>query len=513
VSALPRLAPSTVPRTRISNWLERNAELPLRFFSGSPGSGKTTAIVSYLAGRSHHNVYLALRDDEPLEAFRERLARELDIGYVPASFEALLAALATMARCEIAIDDIDRATQETLEELGELAAEAPAGISFIYAARSRRAVDVGRFLPRGIGVTLDGPQLAFDADDIVRLAELLGVGYTGGDIARLVQETEGWPLVVSWAVRDAAQAGATLAGAFERWQRNNGRHFREFLGEQLRNAGELASAAFRNSLRGSSAPAERERLATLEALGLFVYFADGVYRPYRVARQFDLESAALPAVPLVRETAPLLVVRMFGRFEAEIGGRRIDWIRRREASLFKYLLLKPAGTATRVELREIFWPEAHRHLATQSIRTASSNIRKAIAALVGYADVDRYFASRGDISVNLEHAVIDARRFAAHISDGDGELEQGHVQEAFAHYRAAELLYAGELFSGEYPEAWYSARAEMYCALYAGVLERIAEIHTGAGRPRHARDYLDRLRELRPANDAPGRIESRLTSA
>jgi DNA-binding SARP family transcriptional activator len=192
---------------------------------------------------------------------------------------------------------------------------------------------------------------------------------------------------------------------------------------------------------------------------------------------------------------------MFGRFEAAIDGRRIEWIRRREAQLFKYLLLKPNGGATRAELRSVFWPEGDYHLATQSLRTASSNIRKALAAIVGYANVDRYFSSRGDIAVNLERAVVDVRRFAAHVTDGDAEYERGNDSEALAHYRAAESLYGGDLLSGEYPEAWYAPRTEMYKVMYGRVLERLGKNHEEAGRYRHAREYAARAGKLRTANE------------
>jgi DNA-binding SARP family transcriptional activator len=173
-------------------------------------------------------------------------------------------------------------------------------------------------------------------------------------------------------------------------------------------------------------------------------------------------------------------------------------------------LLKPSGAATRAELRTTFWPGTDVHHATQSIRTASSNIRKAIAAVTGYAHVDRYFNSSGDISVVLANAVIDVRRFSAHMADGDAELEAGHLQEAFAHFRAAEALYSGELLSGEYPEPWYAPRAEMYRAMYGGLLERIAEYHVEAGHIRHAREYTERARALRPGDPALDRLESRL---
>jgi hypothetical protein len=493
---LPRLAPSVVPRSRISSWLERNAGMPLRLLAAPSGAGKTSALTTYLAASPRRSAYVAMHDDDTPEQLRERLALALEIGYVPASFPALLAALATKAPCDIAIDDADRATPETVEELLALVAEAPAGVGLLFAVRSRAAFEAGRFLARGLAALLDDNHLAFDADDIARLCESLGIEYDPADVSRLLEETEGWPIVCNWMLRDAAETRSGLAGAYERWRRGNGRHFADYLDDELKRAGESLRTCFRASLNGTGSSEEREHLALLESRGLFVRHAAGAFRPYRVARQFDIE--AIPAAStLAPEPTALLVVRMFGRFEASIGGRRIEWIRRREAQIFKYLLLKADGVASRNELRDLFWSDANAHLADQSIRTASSNIRKAIAAIVGYGNVDRYFTSQGAMAVNLEHAVIDVRRFTAHVADGDTEYEAGRTQEALAHYRAAEALYGGELLSGEYPEPWYAPRAAMFTALHAGLLERLAELYTESGSARRAREYSDRAAELR----------------
>ncbi len=495
-------------RTGIGAWFSQHAETPLRLLAAPAGAGKTTAIVQYLGSLDSRSALVTLRDDDAPEQLRERVASALDIGYVPASFEALLAVLDACAPCTIAIDDADLGTPETLEELMSLVNEAPDGVSFIYAVRSRASLDASSAIARGLAVLLDDNQLALDADDVARLCEAVGVAFTSNDVARLLEETEGWPLVCHWVIRDAAAARSGLSGAYERWRRNSGRHFIEFLDGELKRAGDTYRLAFRTALSGTGTPEERDRLAFLESRGLFVRFTPNGCRPYRVARQFDLES--VPATSILEpEPTALLVVRMFGRFEAEIGGRRIEWIRRREAQIFKYLLLKPEGSASRQELREVFWPEANAHLATQSIRTASSNIRKAFARIVGYGNVDRYFTSRGDMGVDVEHAVIDTRRFTAHVADGDADREAGRTQEALAHYRAAEALYGGELLSGDYPEPWYAPRAEIYRALYLGVLERLADIYTESGRERRAREYADRAAELRSemiaaADDARG---------
>jgi hypothetical protein len=492
---LPRLAPSVFARDRISGWLDRHADLPLRYLVGTLGTGKTTALVTYLERLDGAGGYLALKNDEPLQIFRGRLARAFGIEYAPASFDSLLAALATLAPRQIALDDLDRAIPETLEEIGELVAAAPAGISFLCAARSRTALDAPRFLASGLAAVIDGPQLAFDTADVVRMAELTKVRASAADIAELLAETEGWPLIVSWAIRDAAKNRRSIAGAYEHWRHDNARHFDELLNDELRTAGETYRRSFRSALSDAPTLERSEHLRALETRGLFAYYCDGEYRAYRVARQFD-PGAAAPALGSAIEPAALLHVRMFGGFEAEIGGRRVEWIRRREAQIFKYLLLKQNGAATRDELREVFWPGIAVQLATQSLRTASSNIRKALAALVGYAEVDRYFSSRGDISVNLDNAVVDVRRFAAHVHDGDAERERGRTRQALAHYRAAEKLYAGELLLGEYPETWYAAQSGALAASYVSVLERIGDALYDAGRTSDARAYAERARAL-----------------
>jgi DNA-binding SARP family transcriptional activator len=252
-------------------------------------------------------------------------------------------------------------------------------------------------------------------------------------------------------------------------------------------------------------------MESLEERGLFVRYRDGEYKPYRVVA--TLWPNAQPA-ERERDEEPhvaVMSVRMFGRFETSIGGRPIAWIRRRDAQLMKYLLLRPSGAATRAELRSVFWPEADFGLSTQSLRTACSNIRKAIATVVGYERVERYFDARNDVSVNLAQTVLDVRRFSAHAGDGDAELDRGNADQAMAHYLAAERLYVGELLSGEAPEPWYEPRAEMYKALYAGVLQRLADLCADAGDHGRARAYREKLGYLALPGDPPRAAQRDLT--
>jgi LuxR family maltose regulon positive regulatory protein len=278
---LPRLSPGILHRSRIESWLERNASRPLRFLCGPAGLGKTTALSLYLAPRPRA-FYLTLKDDEAPEQLREQLAHAAGVMPFFGSFSALVASLGAEGPCEIAIDGLDAATPETLEELAELAAALPDGVSLLFAARSRTVIDLRRFLANGLAAMLDASQLAFDADELACLAEFHRVSYAPGDVARLLEETDGWPIVAAWVVRDSAETGAPLAGAYDRWRRRAGRLFNEFMAEELRGMDDASRISLHAVLSGGTD--DRDALAALEAQGLFVYFTGEGYRAYRVAR-------------------------------------------------------------------------------------------------------------------------------------------------------------------------------------------------------------------------------------
>lgn len=496
---LPKLAPTLIERPRLTSWLQRNALLPLRLVTGPAGSGKTTAIAHYLASSTDNATYIKAGDEETPAAFWPRLGSMLGMQPAPKHYDEFLARLRKQPPCELTIDEFDRGAPTLLSELNEIVCDSPESIRFVYVGRSRIAIDAERLITQGFAGALHAADLAFDALEVGRLADLSNVRHTTGEIDALLAETDGWPIVIAGAVREAAASSGNLAGAYEAWCRRGGRHFSGYIASVLRHTSEFHRAAFRYAMR-STDPAERDdQLAMLEARGLFVRYHDGRYAPMRVARRFFVDESR--PEPGTQTPVPMMTVRMFGRFEATIEGEVVEWIRRRDQQLFKYLLLKPNGTATRNEVREAFWGDAEAHQAMQSLRTAASNIRKAIGNLVGFELVDQYFFTRGnDIVVNLANVVIDVRRFSAHAHDGDAELERGNTREAMAHYRAAEDIYNGELLCGEYPEPWYAARAEMYKAVYITVLERLAELYREEGSDRRAREYAARVLETQPQN-------------
>jgi len=496
--SLPKLAPATVRRPRIDAWLAKHICTPLRMVVGPPGSGKTTAVAGFLANGDTRTAYVRAENDESAQSLRARLAAALGLGQID-TYPSFIDALRRCGPCQLALDEIDKANADMLDEIAHLVEDAPKDVSLIYLAQSRTVIDAGRLVARGLAAILDAETLAFNAEDITRLADSAGVSFTPFDVGRLLEETEGWPVVVSCVIREAGDRNATLAGAYDRWRQCGGRHFADYIKSETDTQNAFLRTAFHAVMNGGKSEND-DQLAALESRGLFVRYIDGEYQPYRVVLQF-IAGSARATTPPATSSGALLTVRMFGRFQASIGDRPIEWIRRRDAQLFKYLLLLPKGAASRHDLRRQFWPDAEAQLATQSLRTACSNIRRAVAVIVGYDNVDRYFSTHGDISVNLANTVLDTRRFTAHIADGDHELDQSNIREAITHYRAAENLYSGELLSGDYPEPWYAARAAMYSALYVGTLERLADLYAQIGDVPLSRKYRERISSLKTVAD------------
>jgi tetratricopeptide (TPR) repeat protein len=475
--------------------------MPLRLLVAPAGSGKTTLLLKYLPNSTVDAAFCALPQGCAPAAMHEALARALSLPRTPASYDELLMALrsAIIAPTELAIDDVDNGAPETIAQLWRLVEEAPEQLTFIYTSRSRDALDAKTWIARGLAVLCDHRRLAFDPAETELLAETCGVPHSHLDIGRLLEESDGWPIVVSGAVRAASEDSRSLHDAYEHWRSRYGQLFTEFIAADLDRAAEEDRALVRSLIAGAPVD-DQQRLQRLEAQGLFVIADDDGYRPYRPIRQLRGRVRLAPSARL----SPI-IVRMFGRFDAQIDGQEVGWIRRRDQQFIKYLLLKPTGSATRTELASVFWPDADRQLAAQSVRTACSNIRKAIAAQVGYACVDLYFRADPDVSLDLTNVVADVRRFNAHVADGDASYDRGDLQEASVHYRAAEELYSGRLLDGDAPEPWFTAQAKLLEDRYVIVLERLAQTSFDEGDMRSAADYAFRVQKIRP--DATGLVK------
>jgi DNA-binding SARP family transcriptional activator len=200
--------------------------------------------------------------------------------------------------------------------------------------------------------------------------------------------------------------------------------------------------------------------------------------------QYDAASATTQNRP------GLVVVRFFWRFTCEIDGQPIVWLRRMDRRIFQYLALAPNGRVTREELCSVFWDGSDPKAAHLSLRTACSNIRKAIGSVAGTQSVERYFSSADDaLSVNLEQIHVDVRRFIGHMRNGNTCYASDESIAASGHYKRALRLYAGHIGWGDEPETWLEPLAAECAALHRTAIERLAAIAYAQGLVEQAHEY------------------------
>jgi hypothetical protein len=486
-SGMPRLGPSIVRRPKLEEWLGRFRSVPVRFLVAPPGFGKTLAVVGYLRHVSANGFYCALTANSNGEQLWASVARALGTGSAFGSHEELVRALATRAPLEVAIDCEDIPGADGVDAILRLIEDLPDEVALLIACRTRTPFQVARLVSQGTASLCDAERLAFDAAEIRHVAESCNVPFTHAEIARMLDATDGWPQVVSGALRKAAEDSCGLGQAFENWRMRHGHLFNEFIGGALARVSEKDADLVLKLMSGSRLDDHRQ-LQALEEQGLFVIHTRDGYRPLRAlsrGRIYDRYGRRPHA-------ASPMQVRLFGWFAAEIDRRPIEWIRRRDRQIFKYVALQPGGAVSRNELGHVFWPETERHLAARSLRTVCSNIRKAIAQIVGFREVDAYFHTVDELSIDLDNVIVDVNRFVSHADDADEQYARGELRAAYAHYRSASRVYRGDLLIGDAHEPWVATHDAALRGRHAVVLERIAEIAASLERQPAAMRKLDR---------------------
>src|SRR5579862_177466 len=490
-----RLAPTTLRRPRLERWLASQSSMAVRMLVAPAGMGKTTLLLQYLENSDRNGAYVSIEPAMRPAKFFAAAAAALNLRKVPANDIDLLVALrqaATDRPLDFAVDDAGDAAADTLDILARLVENAPEGVSLIYTARSREPLQASRWVSRGTGAICDARRLAFDRNDIGFFADQVGITYSHADVARLHEESDGWAIVVSGAIRAAVEDERSLHDAYEHWRNAYGEVFLDFVTGETERASDQDRALVMSLVNGIGVN-DPEALRRLEAQGLFVINDGSGVRPLRAVQQ----ARAVPTKGI--DTSIPMVVRMLGRFSVTVAGRNVEWVRRRDQQIVKYLLLRPGATATRQELAALFWPGANRQLAMQSVRTACSNIRKALAGAVGYARVERYFrAADNAVVVDLSNVVTDVGRFTAYTMAGDSAYERGDLADAATHYEAAEKIYAGRLLEDDAPEKWFAAQAAALDDRFAVVLERLAEAAYESGDIKHAAEYAYRAKLIHP---------------
>ncbi len=451
-----------------------------------PGSGKTTALQEYARTRQGA-VYLRV----PNGATKAEMLRLLH---------------GTVAT-EIVLDDADGASRTGIEallaEIETMGSDSP---RYILSGVSRSRLSLRRLLCAGAAEYFDASFLAFDRDEIVAFAELLGVRAEPSDVEQLLYDTDGWAVAVSLVVRDAARHSRLLRGAFEIWREHNDYLLLEFVTEAARD--EAASRTFRAILNRRYEGDPQEALLALEGAGYPVVRTRTDLRPYRVL----LQLAAPQPRPQTTVASGIVSLTLFGRFACTISGRPIAFPRRREQNVLAYIALSPGASVSRSELMHTFWPDVPSAVASQGLRTTLSRLRKTIAEASG-DNAGRYVRIEpAMISLSLDHVTIDARRFADHVEQGKLADARGDVAGCREHFRIAERIYANTLLAAEAVEPALAPRVADYASMFEAILRRLVELHLSAADVASADSCARRLAE-ESAHHSPWRSSFRLALA
>jgi hypothetical protein len=437
----PRASAFRITRERLIAWLVRHCATPVRLVAAPPGFGKSMILQEYVAGRDR-TLYVHAPSFESIDAMvacvREAVERWGDSAVV-----------------EVAIDDADALTESESAVLEDLLRDAPAGVRFILGSRSRAIIRDPHLMLDGTVDVLGLEALSMKIGEIATLCDGFGVAYSDADLVALLKMTDGWPMLVHETIRYAAGQKQSLSAAFSKWMERHAGDLSRTIAADL--DGHPLAAAFQRLCEGKSAD-NIDDLDSLERHGLYVKLTGGRYEVLRPISDLFATRAQTRESPS-SNTLPMHA-HLLGEFKVHIGGRRVEWLRRKDAQLFRYLLMRPTGAASRAELCDVFWPEHDSAQARQNLRTTCSNIRSALRACLPFTDVSQYFSSRGtDLCVALDTVVTDLSRFNNQVALGKEALANNDTALAAVQFGMAHRTYRGPLMVDP-PGCFYADIAE-----------------------------------------------------
>ncbi|HEY8297162.1 MAG TPA: BTAD domain-containing putative transcriptional regulator [Candidatus Baltobacteraceae bacterium] len=455
-------------RPRLFHWLERHADARLRLIAAPAGSGKST-LLRDLKERGTLAAILTVGKGESAESLRERIAAALELPAAnAATFATFHDALAGAPAITLGIDTADGGSDELVDELNALFETGPDHVRFVVAARSRRIARNARIFVEGAAVRVPSTLLRFTVSELAELCDRRNVPYTAKDLTTLLSATDGWATVTAACVRFAAQSGCSIGDSATRWLAEHRATFAEYVHQEVAHTSH--SKVF-SRLVSAGVLADIDDLSVLERDGVFVEANGSGFELMKIVRTvFSTRSFAHGSNS--NQHALPMTVTVLGEFTASVAGRRVEWMRRRDAQIFKYVLLKPTGRASRGELLAAFWPDRDRQQALQALRTSCSNIRQALRDAVGTTAANDYFRADGDVTVPAESFIIDLHRFTSYAGSAAVSLANGDLGNALSNYKAAYELYRGPLLV-DVPNCHYAHLAKSVDETFEELAQRL----------------------------------------
>jgi hypothetical protein len=473
--AFPKLTANAVRRHSVENWFAFHRDTPLRYVHGPVGAGKTTTALLHARRARHEVAFAHVPPRCTMPSLLRVLDRALDVAI--SRVEDVAGAFPKEERFELILADIDNADEDTRQLLTRLPYDVPANVTLTYLARARNVVDTVALTTKGLCAAMDRNLLAFSQAEAAEMCDALGVSYAPTDINQLIYASEGWAFAVSGSIREAAADGRDLRGALSRWQDRNRRLIEELLSRSLAGLTPVEAEAAQRIYAGEN-PGAAPVYDRLHDLGLLLSFSDAELRPLRAVLPSSLKRDSYAEMVAPSIDVPMATMEMFGKFEMVIDGRRVEWFRRRDRQIVEYLSLQLDTSATRHNLLTTFWRDADPQLAGQSLRTACSTIRRAIAQCVGYDRVHCYFTAGRSLRINTDHVSISSLRFRSHMREAEAATNDGNEAEARAHYLAASRIYRGPLLDSNGIEPWFRAERESFASAAAFAAERALEMRS-----------------------------------
>jgi LuxR family maltose regulon positive regulatory protein len=216
------------PRTRLFQRLDAGRQSPVIWVSGPPGSGKTTALVSYLDQAQFDSLWYqvdagdadvatfffylkqaadALGQGEPLPLLTPEYHDGLP-AFTRRYFQLLFARLPTPFL--VVFDGYQEVPSSSPlhDVLRDGARELPRGGALIVVSRSDPPPSFARLRAHGSVTEIGWPDMQLDKDEITAIARQRGIQLSDETLALLVAKTEGWAAGVVLLLEQARRTGA-----------------------------------------------------------------------------------------------------------------------------------------------------------------------------------------------------------------------------------------------------------------------------------------------------------------
>ncbi|GEK18911.1 helix-turn-helix transcriptional regulator [Cellulomonas persica] len=217
-----------VRRPALEQLLERAADQRLTIVSAGPGWGKTVAVAQWVAATERQVAWLSLEphDDAPGAFWSDVLEALRGSGAVPednplrhlrvpaaASHEfrsQLLRALEDLPEpVVLVLDDFHYVQRPDVVDGVEDLLRYPLPLRLVLVTRVDPLVRVHRLRVEGELEEVVAADLAFDAPTVAALAAARGLQLTSQDVARVLEDTDGWPVGVRLQLRSPGGSRAT----------------------------------------------------------------------------------------------------------------------------------------------------------------------------------------------------------------------------------------------------------------------------------------------------------------